>query len=228
MKRLTSLILALSMILAFIPSAFAADRDFSREEKLATQLKALGLFKGVSETDFALNRAPTRVEALVMLIRLLGKEEAAMNTTETHPFTDVPAWADKYVAYAYGEKLTNGISETKFGSGNVASAEMYLTFVLRALGYSDGEGGDFVWSSPYKLAEDAGLLKGSPDCDSFLRADVVLISYAALGSKIKGSDKTLGNALIDAGAFTSDAFNQNFDISLIGGGLKLEEELVIK
>lgn len=227
MKKLISLILALSMILTFIPSAFAAERDFSREESLATRLKALGLFKGVSETDFALDRAPTRVEALVMLIRLLGKEDTALNTTETHPFTDVPAWADKYVAYAYGGGLTNGISATKFGGQNAASAEMYLTFVLRALGYSDGEGGDFLWNAPYGIANEAGLLKGKPDCDNFLRADVVLISYAALGVHLKESEFTLGKVLIDAGVFTIDAFNQNFDATLVGGGLKLEDELVI-
>lgn len=161
-----------------------------------------------------------------MLIRLLGKENDALASNAQHPFTDVPAWADRYVAYAYENKLTNGISETMFGSGNVASPEMYLTFVLRVLGYSDATGGDFVWSSPYKLAEEAGLLKGKPDCDNFLRADVVLISYAALGSKLKGSDKTLGKSLIDAKVFSETDFDKVFDLSLLsGGGLKLEDAL---
>ncbi len=191
MKKLISLILALTMLFALIPSAFAAGRDFSREEKLATELKAFGLFKGVSETDFALRRAPTRVEALVMLIRLLGKENEVLASASSHPFTDVPAWADKYVAYGFEKSLTNGVSETKFGSENPASAEMYLTFVLRALGYTDGAGKDFEWDKPYALAETSGLLLGKPDCDNFLRADVVLISYAALGAKIKDGNTTL-------------------------------------
>ena len=191
MKKLISLILALTMLFSLTPSAFAAGRNFSREEKIASELKFLGLFKGVSETNFALGRAPTRVESLVMLIRLLGKETEALNFSGKHPFTDVPSWAEKYVAYGFEKKLTNGISKTKFGSGNPASAEMYLTFVLRALGYTDGAGADFEWDKPYALANSSGLLIGMPDCDNFHRADVVLISYAALGAKLKGKDKTL-------------------------------------
>lgn len=195
MKKLISLILALTMLFSLMPSAFAAGRNFSREEKIASELKSLGLFKGVSETNFALGRAPTRVEALVMLIRLLGKETEALNFSGKHPFTDVPSWAEKYVAYGFEKKLTNGISKTKFGSGNPASAEMYLTFVLRALGYTDGAGADFEWDKPYALANSSGLLIGMPDCDNFLRADVVLISYAALDAKLKGRDTTLKTLL---------------------------------
>ena len=46
-------------------------------EEIAGELKTLGLFRGVSDTDFDLDRAPTRVEAVVMLVRLLGAETAA-------------------------------------------------------------------------------------------------------------------------------------------------------
>ena len=61
---------------------------------------------GVSDTDFALDRAPTRVEALVMLLRTLGVEDDAKASTATHPFTDVPGWADRYIAFAYENGLT--------------------------------------------------------------------------------------------------------------------------
>jgi hypothetical protein len=38
-------------------------------ETKAAALKQLGLFMGVSDTDFALDRAPTRLEVMDMLIR---------------------------------------------------------------------------------------------------------------------------------------------------------------
>ncbi|MBQ2547019.1 MAG: hypothetical protein II557_12080, partial [Clostridia bacterium] len=53
-------------------SVSAGARDLSDAEAKARALKTLGLFRGVSDTDFDLDRAPTRAEALVILIRVLG------------------------------------------------------------------------------------------------------------------------------------------------------------
>ena len=127
MKKLLYFVLLLSIILSFATGVAA--RDYTYEQTLAVELKELGVFRGVAENDFALDRAPTRVEALVMLIRALGKEKAATEGAWTHPFTDVPQWADAYVGYAYVSGLTNGSSATQFGTGD-ASAAMYLTFML--------------------------------------------------------------------------------------------------
>jgi hypothetical protein len=179
-------------------------RDFSSETAAAERLKALGLFQGVGtnpdgSTTFDLARSPSRVEALVMLIRLLGKEDAALNGAFTHPFTDVPEWADKYVGYAYTNQLTNGVSASKFGTGD-ASCTMVLTFVLRALGFSDAEGVDFTWDQPEPLALSAGILPEGVHAESFLRADVALVSEAALSAKLKNSGDSLLDRLISEGA----------------------------
>ncbi|MDD2637132.1 MAG: hypothetical protein PHW82_16705, partial [Bacteroidales bacterium] len=93
-----SLILMLAMCLTMFTPVYSADT--ANAETKAAALKQLGLFKGVSDTNFDLNRAPTRTESLVMLIRVLGKEAEALNGSFSHPFTDVPSWADKYVGYA--------------------------------------------------------------------------------------------------------------------------------
>lgn len=142
-NKLLSLLLAVILLLALVLPVAAA-RDFSDSETKAAALKSLGLFQGVSDTNFDLGRAPTRTEALVMFIRLMGKEDDALVGYYRHPFTDVPSWADGYVGYAYQNGYTNGVSATKFGSSDTASSAMYLTFVLRALGYSDASGGDFT------------------------------------------------------------------------------------
>ena len=214
MKKLISLVLCTVMLTSFIPSvAFAASSSLSFEEELATDLKALGVFKGVSDTDFALDRAPTRIEALVMLIRTLGKEAEALAKGGKHPFLDVPSWADKYVGYAYENKLTNGMSATKFGSNATASSSMYLTFVLRALGYSDANGQDFTWDNPFTLARSTGIMLGNPDTINFLRADVVLVSYAALEAEVKGTKQTLAQKLIAAGAFSAAAYDKYYNVA---------------
>ena len=213
MKKIIALVLCIAMVssLICIPVS-AASTTLTREEALADDLKALGLFKGVSETDFALGRAPTRVEALVMLIRVLGRESEALAKGGRHPFLDVPEWAEKYVGYAYENNLTNGVSATKFGSASAASASMYITFVLRALGYSD-KNGDFTWDNPFALAREKGIMKGNPDVLSFLRADVVLVSYAALEAEVKGTGKTLAEKLIEANVFTAAQYERNYNVS---------------
>ncbi len=182
------------------------DVSVQSEKAMADDLKSLGLFKGVSDTDYALDRAPTRIEAVVMLLRTLGKETEVLNAGYSHPFTDVPEWANAYIGYAYETGLSQGVSETEFGSGN-ASAAMYLTLVLRSLGYSDVDGRDFTWNDPYTLASEIGILAERVDTENFMRGDVVTISHAALSAKANGSDEPLAQQLIDAELFTMEEFN---------------------
>ena len=75
LKAAISLILVLVMSLTMLIPACAAES--TNAETKARALKQIGLFKGVSDTDFALGRAATRTEAIVMLIRALGKESEA-------------------------------------------------------------------------------------------------------------------------------------------------------
>ena len=198
-------ILFFDILLVFSSIATVSARNVSLEESYAIKLKELGLFYGVGENDFDLERAPTRIEALVMLIRVLGAENKALNGNWKHPFTDVPAWADKYVGYAYEKGLANGVSLTEFGTANATSAQ-YLTFMLRALGYSDTTGNDFTWDKPYDLARHVRILPSSVDIDNFWRADVAHVSYAALSARLKNSNYTLADQLIDAGVFTKEKY----------------------
>ena len=225
-KRIGSFLLALVMCLCLIPmntNVYAA-RNYSAEENLAQVLKDLGLFQGVSDTEFDLERKPTRVEAIVMLIRLLGKENEAKNGKWSHPFSDVPEWANNYVGYAYTKGIANGISNKEFGTGN-ASSVMYLTFVLRSLGYTDGVGGDFVWDGPNDLAKKVGILNNSVDTNKFYRADVVQVSYLALSAKLKNEKRTLSDKLIEEGVYTKErytaALNRTKNISCSVSGATL-------
>ena len=211
MKKFRFLFAVLALAALMTVASFATDvsaRDLTFENELAADLKSLGLFSGVSENNFDLERVPTRTEVLVMLIRVLGEEQTALDGDYEHPFTDVPAWADPYVGYAYENGLTKGTSPTKFGTDN-ASAVTYLTFMLRALGYSDVDG-DFAWDNPFDLAKGLGLLPSIVDTDNFLRADIVTVSYAALSVNLKDSTVMLAEKLIEKGAFTSETYGANY------------------
>ena len=186
------LALALALLLALAAPAAAVDaaRDYSREEQMAYALKALGLFQGYGPTALGLEETPTRIQALVMMIRLMGLEDQALAFAGEAHFDDVPAdsWAAPYVGYAYEAGMTKGQSENWFGGDAPADARTYLTFVLRALGYQEGEGGDFLWSSPIGLAQQLGIAPDYLRFSDFRRADVVTVSYAALGAKLNRSD----------------------------------------
>jgi hypothetical protein len=161
-----------------------------------------------------LNRAPSRLEALVMLLRLLGKGAEAKAYTGACPFADVPNWGKPYVAYAFDNGLTNGSSATKFGMGD-ANAAMYLTFVLRALGYSDANGADFTWDAPFTLAESTDIMPAGIDTKAFWRADVVAVSYAALYAAKKGGTRPLYETLEAQGVFTVAQFEESADEHLL-------------
>lgn len=201
-KGIVSLILVFVICISVFVQTYAAKT--TEADIKAEALKQLGLFKGVSDTDFDLDRAPSRVEALVMLIRLLGKEPEALNGDWTHPFTDVASWADKYVGYAYNKGLAKGISGTEFGK-DTANSDMYLTFMLRALGFDD-QAGDFLWNAPDVLARAALILPDGADTKNFLRSDAVLVSWAALNADMKGG-RALAKELLKDGTITDAAFH---------------------
>ena len=193
----------------------AEGRDLTQQKELAGRLQSLGLFLGVGEdesgaADFALDRPLTREEAVTMLVRALGKGAEAAGMEKTHPFVDVPAWADGYVSYAWETGLTKGTSDTTFGAGETATGEMYVTFLLRALGYPEGESGWLDWSSPWALAAWCGILPTAVERTDFLRADAVTVTAAALFARPYRSEDILAGRLIDQGAFTQVAFEKAF------------------
>ena len=175
---------------------------------MSAALKSLTLFhgNGVSYgSGYSLESAPTRTEAIVMLIRLLGEEDEALASTAAQPFSDVAGWADRYVAYAYSKGYTNGMSHTKFGGSATASAAMYTEFVMRALGYSDTNHKDI--STTLSNALSSGVINSAEynrlNTGSFLRSEVVYLSYYALTTELKNGSGTLESSLISDGVFTS-------------------------
>ena len=204
MKKLLCILLATVLTLGLcIPAS--ADAAYTKQ---ADALNALGLFQGTDQ-GYELEASLTREQGVVMILRLLGKEKEAADLALPHPFTDVGDhhWVDAYLGYAYRENITKGIGETTFGYGEPMSDAMYLTMLLRVLGYADSNDGtgDFTWDAPYELAKSAGICDGTKRED-FLRDDMVLFSWNALGAKCKGSDKTLADALAEDAVLTPAAY----------------------
>ena len=176
-------------------SAFAANYT-----NCADSLHEMGLFQG-TQNGYDLDRTPTRAEAAVMLVRLLGKEAEVKTLTYTAPFTDLKGWEKPYVQYLYSNGLVNGTSRTTFNPTGKCTAQMYATFLLRALGYSDTA--DFSYANAIETAREQGIYDtGIINTQNFLRDDAAAASYTALYVSPKNSEGTLLDQLVSENAIT--------------------------
>ncbi|MBN2557316.1 MAG: hypothetical protein JXB33_01030 [Clostridia bacterium] len=203
MKKTLTVLISIAILLSCLVSF--PGRVSAQEKYLwyAENLAKTGVFIGTG-SSFELDRPPTRLEGAVMFVRLLGGEDEALLMNYPHPFRDVPEWGRGYVGFLYHYGLTNGISANEFGSYIEMQAKSFMTFGLRALGYSDsGTGADFTWEHALEFAYENGILDygGYMELrnEIFLRDHVALLSYGFLKTDLKGPDITLAQRLVDEG-----------------------------
>lgn len=189
---------------------------------LADALKSMGLFRGSDVpygSGYDLESAPTRIQGLVMFLRLIGEEQQALSYPGSGiTFADVPEWALPYVAYAYDRGYTKGQEidsqwRVVFGSEDPLAARDYVTFLLRALGHT--EGSDFNWETAVPDAQalevltegESKLLSEKP----FLRAQVAYLSYMSLSARMAGEELTLLDKLTSSGAVSAAAAGSSME-----------------
>ena len=214
MKRKLRMVLAGVLAVASLAmTAGAASYD-----NCADRLSDLGLFQGTGN-GYQLDRAPTRAEAATMLVRLLGAEAEAEDLAYSAPFTDLDDWQKPYVQYLYDNGLTTGATATTFEPEDTCSAQMYTTFLLRALGYSDAAGGDFTYTGAVDFGKSIGLVDYA-NCNetNFLRDHVAAMSLTALNTAVgDDADTKLLEKLVEDGAVAASAaddmlaFFDNYD-----------------
>ena len=214
------------------PSLFYhQSRARSTATELAGKLNKLGLFAGVgTKADGTINydlwRRGTRVEAVVILIKLLGLNDAVMEKDAlvksgqaewNCPFEDVKkecAWAIPYIAFAYENGLTSGQSASTFGLGKV-TYQQYCCFLLNALGYTNDDfPGSNIWAGCMAKCEEIGASAyGTPDTvchidDYFWRADMVIMAWQALECDVVSEEnhQRLFMKLEGNGVFTHELF----------------------
>ena len=198
-KIFATLITVVLLCVFFCLSASAGDVDI-HHEKCAEALRELNLFRG-TDKGFELERPMTRAEAAAMLVRFLGAEKTAMNGNFTHPFTDVPEWADGYVGWLYQSGLTKGVSKTLYGSQQPVTAWQYATFITRALN-------DHETIMPSLITEEE--INAIDSKSKFIRADAVILSARALGETYtkNGNWRPFADVCIERKLFTAEKFGE--------------------
>lgn len=177
---------------------------------MAAALKTMHLFKGSFTgygSGYDLEAAPTRLQSLIMFIRVLGEEDAALAYTGTTPFTDIGKGTDaaKYIGYAYAKGYTNGYTATTWKPAQGVNVYQYTEFLLRALGDSSVSNTDL--SGTLDNAKNCGVLTSGELTmlkeAKFLRAQLVYESFYALDANVAGTASTLRETLVVKGVFTA-------------------------
>lgn len=172
----------------------------------AEMFKKLGLFRG-TDKGFELDRPMTRAEAAVMLVRFLGAEDKVLSGVWRHPFTDVPAWADKYIGWLYQSGLTKGVSAAEYGAQDPVSLKQYAMFLSRALLGPDIN--DDMWKYSGMATEEEVELWDETN-GFFNRAAAVGLSVRAFINHYtaNGNWMSMAQFLIDKGVFTADELGE--------------------
>ena len=110
-------------------------------------LKTVGIMVGDESGDFNPDQNVTRNEMAVVMSNLMAYNVATY--ANTSPFTDVPSWAEPYVAACWTNGITAGTSATTYGGSESVTTAQAALMLMKALGYFQ-YGSDF--GSDWQLA----------------------------------------------------------------------------
>lgn len=190
---------ATASLASSVPSILRVRPDVT-EEDAAERLYYLGLMSGVGMQDgrvnFALERPLTKLECLVMAIRLTGVETDVLETRHEHPFTDVPEWGSPYVGYFYEQGLLVCREDTCFAPDTEVSTAVFMKYMLNALGYTS-DGNNYSQAETALIGQRIGICTDS--VSAVTRGDAALMMYRTLDTTVSGSDQLLSYTLVQDG-----------------------------
>ena len=150
LKRALSLGLTAAMISGLMVmgssaagSTYADVADTDNVEAIEV-LKAVGIMVGDDQGNFNPDATVSRNEMAVVMSNLMAYNVATYR--DTSPFTDVPEWAEPYVAACYTNGITSGYSDTIYGGSDTVTTAQAALMLMKALGYfqySSDFGGDW-------------------------------------------------------------------------------------
>ena len=137
LKRALSLGLTAAMIsgLMVMGSSAASYADVTSEDnqEAIEVLQAVEIMVGDENGDFNPDQNVTRNEMAVIMANLMEYNVASYKNTS--PFTDVPSWAEPYVAACWTNGITAGYSDTIYGGSDTVTTAQAALMLMKALGY---------------------------------------------------------------------------------------------
>ena len=216
LKRALSLGLTATMISGLMvmgsSAASYADVTSKQNEEAIEVLKTVGIMTGDENGKFNPEAKVTRNEMAVVMCNLLDYTVASYKGTS--PFTDVPEWAEPYVAACYTNGITSGYDAKTYGGSDTVTTGQAALMLLKALGYfqySADFGSDWLVETT-KNGSTAGLFDGvaTGAKEALTRNDVAQMVLNALEADLvkaekNGSDVHVGDVVISGGKATYDS-----------------------
>ena len=216
LKRALSLLLSSTMVLGMLvmgsSAASYADVTSKQHEEAIEVLKTVGIMTGDENGKFNPEAKVTRNEMAVVMCNLLDYTVASYKGTS--PFTDVPEWAEPYVAACYTNGITSGYDAKTYGGSDTVTTGQAALMLLKALGYfqySADFGSDWLVETT-KNGSTAGLFDGvaTGAKEALTRNDVAQMVLNALEADLvkaekNGSDVQVGDIVISGGKATYDS-----------------------
>jgi len=216
LKRALSLGLTATMISGLMvmgsSAASYADVTSKQNEEAIEVLKTVGIMVGDENGKFNPDAKVTRNEMAVVMCNLLDYTVASYKGTS--PFTDVPEWAEPYVAACYTNGITSGYDAKTYGGNDTVTTGQAALMLLKALGYfqySADFGSDWLVETT-KNGSTAGLFDGvaTGAKEALTRNDVAQMVLNALEADLvkaekNGSDVQVGDIVISGGKATYDS-----------------------
>ena len=216
LKRALSLGLTATMISGLMvmgsSAASYADVTSKQNEEAIEVLKTVGIMVGDENGKFNPDAKVTRNEMAVVMCNLLDYTVASYKGTS--PFTDVPEWAEPYVAACYTNGITSGYDAKTYGGSDTVTTGQAALMLLKALGYfqySADFGSDWLVETT-KNGSTAGLFDGvaTGAKEALTRNDVAQMVLNALEADLvkaekNGSDVQVGDIVISGGKATYDS-----------------------
>ena len=168
LKRALSLGLTAAMISGLMvmgssaaSSSYTDVADTNNVEAIEV-LKAVGVMVGDENGNFNPDQNVTRNEMAVIMANLMEYNVASYKNTS--PFTDVPSWAEPYVAACYTNGITSGYSDTVYGGSDTVTTAQAALMLMKALGY-------FQYASDFGSDWQLATTRQGNDIDLFVGVD---------------------------------------------------------
>ena len=155
MKRIVSLVLALSMVLSLFTTAFAGtsleDVEGTKYEAAVSALVELGVVNGYEDNTYRAEKVVTRAEMAKLLVIASGLEAAADLNKGATRFNDVAAnhWATGYINVATEYGYVSGYPDGSFAPDATVTYAEAVTMAIRVLGYKSVVESKGTWPTNY-------------------------------------------------------------------------------
>ncbi|WP_372637504.1 plastocyanin/azurin family copper-binding protein [Cohnella sp.] len=204
----------------------AAETPAVQTATAAEAVAELGILKGDGKgvTEAYLEQTTTRLQAAILMLRLLGKEQEALGFQGTASFAD----ADKagkasrpILAYLKSnpEFGWGGTGTGKFEPTAPVTAQQLYKVMLESLGYRSGT--DFAYNDTLSFAADQGLFRAS-GAAPFTNRDLAVALTETLRATPKGASGILLHDLVEKKVVSADHAKlldgQRIDISQTAAG----------